>query len=56
MTVQALIDLLLKIEDKSLDVAIETENENLWVIGLKVNNTGTSGYEHFGCIELTVSE
>lgn len=56
MTVQGLIDLLLKVEDKSLDVGIETENENLWVVGLKVHNTGTAGYDNFGSVELIVSE
>lgn len=56
MTVQDLIDELSKIKDKSLDVAIETTKENLWVQGLKVNNTGDSGYEDFGCVELEVSE
>lgn len=56
MTVQGLIDALLKIEDKSLDVGILTEEENLWVIGLQVNDTGLPGYEDYGSVELIVSE
>ena len=56
MTVQSLIDLLEKIDDKSLDVAIETENENLWVHGVVEHPTGHSGHELNGVVELKVSE
>ncbi len=56
MTVQALIDALLKVNDKSLDVSVATENENLWVHDVSVHDTGTSGYEEFGTVILEVSE
>lgn len=56
MTVQELIKQLQQVEDKTLDVGILTDEANLWVVDIKVNNTGSPGYTEFGSVELVVTE
>lgn len=56
MTVQELIDVLSRVDDKTLDVSIATEHENLWVVSATEHSTGDSGYENIGTVELAVSE
>ncbi len=56
MTLQELLDKLSEVKDKTLPVSISTDNENLWVHDLSVRQTGETGYEIEGTVELSVSE
>lgn len=56
MTVQSLIDLLNKVEDKSLEVCVSLEETNLWITDVTEHSTGSSGYEVEGEINLEYTE
>ena len=62
MTVEELINQLQKIEDKTLDVRLEDEDEdyfeevNRWVNRVVVNYQGGSGHELHGEVVLVASE
>ena len=55
MNVKELIAELQKVQDKELDVMLDTEFENRWVSEVEEIATGTSGYEEFGCVVLAWS-
>ena len=56
MNVKELIAMLEKIEDKELEVMFDdvelADFENFWIHIVEEIPTGTSGYEHEGCVVL----
>ena len=59
LTVATLIEILNLVEDKTLPIRVQSENptdeDNQWVDGVELHNTGESGYEVEGEVTLTTS-